>query len=90
MAGGVQAGVQAQFPAAFQNGTGKIRLEEGIPAGEGDAAARRLQKIPVTGYFLEDIIRAPEPAPPQRRLQPDRKRTKRMPGPSTVPQDSTE
>ena len=43
---------------------GKIRLEEGIPAGEGDSAARRLQKIPVTGYFLEDIICAPEPAPP--------------------------
>ena len=64
MAGGVQAGVQAQFPAAFQHGTGKIRLEEGIPAGEGNSAARRLQKIPVTGYFLEDIICAPEPAPP--------------------------
>lgn len=31
MAGGVQAGVQAQFPAAFQHGTGKIRLEEGSP-----------------------------------------------------------
>ena len=64
MAGGVQAGVQAQFPAAFQHGTGKIRLEEGVPAGEGDAAARRLQKIPVTGYFPEDITRASEPAPP--------------------------
>lgn len=52
------------FRQPFSTGTGKIRLEEGIPAGEGDAAARRLQKIPVTGYFLEDIICAPEPAPP--------------------------
>ncbi len=64
MAGSVQTGMQSQLSAAFQHGTGKIRLKEGIPAGEGDAAARRPQKIPVAGYFLKDITRASGPAPP--------------------------
>ena len=56
VAGGIEAGVQPHLLAAAEQGSGEIRLEEGVATADGDTAFGIFEESGIAADFLEHVL----------------------------------
>ena len=57
IAGGLDRGMKAQFLRSGENALGKGGLNHWFPAGDGEAATERFQRIPESAEPIKDLLR---------------------------------